>query len=144
MVEVTAEKILPQHWTNLEELSHQVCFGQFRASSLNRHHFVIGGFVNKELSGYYTCLEMDSETVYIQHGGAFPNFEKTHFVVQGYQKMLEVLEADYKRAWTRIENTNRPMLKMALQAGFLITGVYNFKNKVLVELEKEFNQGEII
>ena len=142
MVEVTAEKILPQHWLELEELSHQVCFGQFRPSSLNRHHFVIGGFVNKELSGYYTCLEMDSETVYIQHGGAFPNFEKTRFVLQGYQKMLEALSGDYKRAWTRIENTNRPMLKMAMQAGFLITGVYNYKNKVLVELEMEFNQGE--
>ena len=137
-LEITAEKILPQHWANLEELSHQICFGEFRPSQLNRHHFVIGGFVNKELSGYYTCLEMDSETVYIQNGVAFPNFEKTSYVVQGYQKMLEALSMDYKRAWTRIKNTNRPMLKMAIAAGFLIVGTYTFKNEILVELEIEF------
>ncbi len=144
MIEMSAERIEPKEWLQLEELSHTICFGEFRPSSLNKHHFVIGGFVGRELSGYFTCLEMDSETAYIQYGGAFPNYEKTPLVMRGYHLMLSELSKEYKRAWTRVENTNKAMLKMALQSGFLITGVYNFKGKILVELEIEFktNEGE--
>lgn len=144
MTEITVEKILPQYWHKLGELAHTICFGEHRPESLNRHHFIIGVFGNKELAGYFTCLEMDSETVYIQHGGVFPNYEKTVNVVPGYLKMLELLSGDFRRAWTRIENKNSSMIKMALKAGFIIQGVYVFKRKTFVELEVELNKETLI
>lgn len=141
---VTVEKILPQHWYKLAELAHTICFGEFRPESLNKHHFIMGAFLNKEIMGYTTCLEMDSETVYLQHGGAFPNYEKTIHVMQAYQAMLNDLSLNYKRVWTRIKNTNKPMLRIALKVGFLITGIYQFGGDTLVELELEFTpKGEV-
>lgn len=139
-MDVRVEKILPQHWHGLAELSHSICFGELRPESMNRHHFVVGVFVDKEIAGYFTCLEMDAETVYIQHGGAFPNYEKTVVVLKGYQQMLAELAVNYERVWTRVENTNSAMLKLALHVGFLITGIYQFKGKTLVELQLDFNK----
>lgn len=138
MSQVTVEIIPNESWEGLSELAHQVCFGEARPTSLNRHHFVIGVFGNKELAGYFTCIEMDSETAYIQYGGAFPNYEKSIYVVPGYLKMLDILGSSYKRAWTRVENTNVSMLKLALHAGFIVAGASSFKGKLFLELTKDF------
>jgi len=142
VTEMRTERIIPQHWHKLAELAHTICFGEFRPESLNRHHFIVGAFVKNDLAGYFTCLEMDSETVYVQHGAAFPNQEKSIHVLPGYLKMLESLSQDYKRVWTRIENKNVAMLRLAMKAGFLVQGVYTFKQKVFVELELEFKHEE--
>lgn len=142
MLKVRAEKIPNEEWKVMEELSHIICFGDQRPASLNRHHFVIAGFIDKEIMGYTTCIEMDSETVYLQHGGSFPNYEKSLYVWQAYQALLELLRPDYKRAWTRVKNTNTVMLKLALKLGFLITGIYQFKGDTLVELQYDFKKEE--
>lgn len=120
-----------------------ICFGENRPAHLNRHHFVMAAFIEKEVMGYTTCLEMDSETVYLQHGGAFPNYEKSLFVMQAYQAMLKELEKIYTRVWTRVKNTNIVMLKIALKMGFLITGIYQFKGDTFVELHLEFKKEEV-
>lgn len=143
MLKVVAEKIPAEEWKVLDELSHTICFGEKRPSDLNRHHFVMAGFLGKELMGYTTCIEMDSETVYLQHGGAFPNYEKSLYVLQSYKALLDSLRPTYKRAWTRVKNTNLVMLKLALKMGFLITGTYQFKGDTLVELELEFKNEEV-
>ena len=138
MLKVRAEKIPREKWGALEELSHTICFGERRPQEMNRFDFVMAGMLGNELMGYTTCLEMDAETVYLQHGGAFPDYEKSLYVWQAYQALLNALEPDYKRVWTRIKNTNTVMLKLALKLGFLITGIYQFKGDTLVELELEF------
>lgn len=138
MLKVRAEKIPREEWGVLEELSHTICFGESRPADMNRYHFVMAGFIGKELMGYTTCMEMDAETVYLQHGGAFPNYEKSLYVWQAYQALLNALEPEYKRVWTRIKNTNTVMLKLALKLGFLIKGIYQFKGDTFVELEIEF------
>jgi hypothetical protein len=117
-----------------------ISFGEKRSGVLNRHHFAVGGYVNEDLGGWITCLEMDSETCYIQYGGSLPNFSKSIHVVAGYCKMINLLREKYERAWTRIENTNIPMLKMAMALGFLITGTYNFNNKIYLELTNNFKE----
>lgn len=134
----SARPITVEEWDEVSEFAHIAVFGEERPKDLNRHHFIVGLFVDNKLGGYFTCMEMDSETAYIQHGGVFPNFARSIHVVPGYFKMLGLLKEQYKRAWTRIESTNKAMLKMAIHAGFEIVGTYKFKDKLLIELEHNF------
>lgn len=132
--------LTPEEWKPMAENAHLVLFGDKRSGELNRHHFVLVCFAEGELGGYMTCIEMDSESVYIQYGGVFPTFEKTIHVLQGYGKLVGELKGKYKRCSTRIENKNIPMLKMALHIGFLVTGIHYFEDKVFLELTYEFGR----
>lgn len=137
-VDLRAEIIPLESWAQISADAHMACFGEDRSDSLNTFDFVVGCLVNEVLSGYFTCKLMDADTVYIQHGGSFPNYAKTIYVMRGYVTMLNALRERYKRAWTRIENSNRAMLKMAMTMGFKVVGTYTFKGKIFVELENDF------
>jgi RimJ/RimL family protein N-acetyltransferase len=128
------QKLTPKEWENLAEDAHTTVFGENRPHALNRFHFVVIVLCNSELGGYFTCLEMDSETLYIQHGGVFPPFQKTIHAAQGYATFIKWGLENYKRLWTRIENTNEAMIKLALRIGFIITGNSNFGGKIYLEL----------
>lgn len=135
---ITTARFNASNWESISKDAHTAIFGEVRPDTLNRHHFVVVVFGDKKIGGYFTCLEQDSETVYIQYGGVFPNFKESIYVLRGYAEMLKDLAVDFKRAWTRIENTNIPMLKMALKMGFVIMGTYFFNGKLFLELTKEF------
>ncbi len=90
--------------------------------------------IDQNAVGFITCHDMDSETVYWQLGGALPNVKNTVRVMSHYIHFITWCLGKYKRITTRIENTNLPMLKMALKCGFLIQGTWNFKNKIYLEL----------
>lgn len=98
----------------------------------------MGIFVDNDLGGYFTCLEMDAETLYIQYGGAMPHFMKTRHVMFGYSKMINWVVERYKYCWTRIEAENEPMLKMAYKMGFKINGNWFHNNKIYLELINNF------
>lgn len=134
----SVQRFTSAQWEPIAESAHKALFGVVREGALNRHHFVVAIYGDGVLGGYFTCLEMDSETVYIQYGGVFPNFEKTVHVVPGYLKMLSFLRANYKRASTKIDSKNIPMLKMALQAGFEIVGTSLHDNKLFIDLTNTF------
>lgn len=126
----------PEEWQLVAEDAHKSVFGQERPNSLNKHHFIVAGYTGDKLGGYMTCLEMDSETCYIQYGGAFPPFQGTVHVVPGYHAMLTYLHEHYVRLTTKIENKNVSMLKMAMAMGFLITGCTSFENKLYLDLTR--------
>ena len=133
------EKIHKQEWDVISQDAHMTCFGEHRPASLESYSFVVGAFCKEELAGYFTCIEMDKETLYIQHGGVFPNFKETVYVLPGYAEMLKfVKDLGYKQAWTRIENKNTPMLKLALKLGFEINGSWCWDNKLYLELVTKF------
>jgi len=138
MYNISSKIIRAEEFSVVSEKVHELCFGEKRIEELNKYHFVIGSFIEDNFMGYSTCLEMDSETVYMQFGGVMPKYKKSHYVYSAYVKGLEVLKEHYKRAWTRIENKNKPMLKLALQVGFDITGIYNNNGKIFVELTHSF------
>lgn len=131
------EKWSNEKWEVFAQTAHALLFDQHRDTSLNRHHFVITIVFNGQLGGYFTCLEMDSETLYIQYGGAMPWFWDSFHIYPGFVKMLGWCRENYKRFWMRVENTNLAMLKMALKAGFIINGISNFKGKIYLELYQE-------
>lgn len=130
------QQLSPDQWGALSEKMHLVVFDKLRPKELERISFALIAECNEQLGGYITCKEMDSETLYIQYGGAFPNFSKSHYVLGGYLEMIKWCTQNYARVWTRIENKNVPMIKLALQAGFIVTGTSLMKNNLYVEFSK--------
>ncbi|MEZ0392071.1 MAG: hypothetical protein ACAH59_07655 [Pseudobdellovibrionaceae bacterium] len=136
---MTIEKISLSEWKELhmENMFEDVFDGQ-RDYELETCDFVL--LVRDKYFvpvGFITCHEMDSETLYWQFGGATKKIKRTLHVAGHYVQFLKWSLTHYKRVTTRIENTNSAMLKMALSCGFLIYGVWNFKNKIYLELCNE-------
>lgn len=137
-------KLLGQgDWAQFHDDAFVAVFGERRPWELDRANFALLVVDdNNAPSGYVSCVEMDAETIYWQHGGALPNYRSTLYALQGYRKLIEWCRADYKRITTRIENTNLAMLKMALKVGFLIQGTYIHKGQVFLELCLELEKGD--
>lgn len=110
-------------------------FGEYRQENLEKCDFVlICRDDDLEAVGFITCHEMDGETLYWQHGGAAKKIKNSIHVSSHYVHFIKWSIERYKRITTRIENTNTAMLRLALKCGFLIYGIWNFKNKIYLEL----------
>jgi hypothetical protein len=135
---LTAKIIDGEKWrNNFSDMAHEVCFGTSERSRIDAIDFAVLGFVGQDLGGYITCKIMDSESLYIQHGGAFPTFLKSVYVVPGYLMWIDMCMKDYKRISTKVKADNVAMIKLAFKAGFCIVGTTIFKNELYVELTKE-------
>lgn len=127
-------QLSPSQWSELAEEAHLLCFNEVRDCSMDRIDFALYTTDGNKPLAYMTCKELDSETVYLQYGGSFPETQGTANSYRAYQAMLKSLpELGYKRAGTYIENTNQPMLKFAMKAGWLITGTRFFEGTLLLE-----------
>lgn len=118
---------------HFSEYAHRICFDEVKDSSKERIDFALMGFKDGEPAGYATCLELDSETIYMQFGGAFPNIKNSIYSMKIYQMFINQLKSKYNFIGTLIENKNFAMLKFAQKAGLLITGVRYFNNNILLE-----------
>lgn len=132
--------ITPEEFYDIAEMTHLVVFNEQRPKDMNRIDFaiLIEG-ENHEPLGYGTYREIDSESVYMQYGGCFPNTQNTVKAWDVYVAAIDTLESKgFKRATTLIENTNIPMLKFAFKKDFRIIGVRLFEGKIYCELLKTF------
>lgn len=120
-------------WKQYSEQAHLICFSEHRPADMNRIDFALVADVDGVPQTYMTCREVDSETVYMQYGGAFPSAKGSIKSYRGYEAMLARLADAYKYGTTLIENTNTPMLRFAMQAGLRVIGVRNFKQSILLE-----------
>ena len=138
----SVQQVFAKDWIGrFSEDAYLASFGSIRPAELERFDFsIIAIDEGNNISGFITCKEMDSETLYWQNGGAFKNYGKTIHVVGGYRSFLRWAKERYKRVTTRIENTNYPMLKLALSVGFLIIGTCVVNNKIYLELINEFTE----
>lgn len=121
------------------ELSHQIVFDEKRPSEMNRIDFalvVVNGLTNKP-AGFCTVRELDSESVYWQYGGAFPETIGTIWVATCYQAFIDWCRGKYKRITTLVSNENIAYLKLCMKYGFRIIGVRVFKDEIFVELLNE-------
>lgn len=134
-MEIEVEQISKEDWRLMGEHAHRSTFAEKREAKDERIDFALIAVLKKSnlILGYVTCREVDSETVYWQYGGSFHDVRASIHNFKAYCLMLDYCAERYKRMSTLIENTNRPMLKMAAKAGLLIVGVRNFKGKVLLE-----------
>lgn len=128
-------------WKMYSEHAHLAVFGELRPKEMDRIDFCI--VIEKENlpMSYATIRELDSETAYMQYGGAFPSSEKSVKAFDCYILTIsELKKKNYKRISTLIENKNIPMIKFALKCGFLIVGIRTFENKIYCEFLKEFKE----
>lgn len=126
-------KFTSEQWSKYAETAHLICFDENRPADMNRIDFALVVEEDSVPLCYTTCREVDSETVYMQYGGAFPSAKGTIKSYAGYGLIIEHLLHNYANITTLIENKNTVMLKFAMKVGFLITGLRNYKNTVLLE-----------
>ena len=135
----SVQKISKESWESFCTEAHVISFGEKRPSSTDRIDYAMLLTDEKNTpAAWVTCLEMDADTVYWQHGGVFPAYENTHFVLKGYAELIKWAMPRYSRITTRIENINRRMLKLATQMGFVVMGTFVVKQRVYLELALEF------
>lgn len=128
------KKIPYDRWLEISDVAHSVVFGEVRPTALERFSFALSIEADGFIGGFITCHEMDSETLYIQYGGVLPKFQKSIHAMHGYKMLINYCIENYKRVWTRIENKNKAMIKMALAMNFVPVGVSQFKDKLLLEM----------
>lgn len=126
-------KIPASEWAKYSADAHRIVFDEVRLPKLDRIDFALVIEDEGIPQTYMTIRETDSETAYMQYGGAFPSAKGTPKSLAGYLMSLDYLSKHYKYANTLIENTNTPMLKFALKGGLKIIGLRNFKGHVLLE-----------
>ena len=128
------EKLSPEQWRKLSKDVHLVAFHEVSDPAEDRIDYALLIVDRQTPAGYMTVKEMDGGTAYLQHGGAFPNHAGTVHAFRQYSVAIKELSAQYDYIWTRIENTNTAMIKMALNVGFVINGTYFHEPKLYLEL----------
>lgn len=133
-------RVLPPHdWAKYSETAHLVVFDETRPTALERINFALVVETDEGVpAAYSTIKELDSETAYFQYGGSFPGTKGTTASLRAYKLIMGFISKAYKRAGTLIENTNTPMLKFAMNEGWLITGMRVFDGKILLEHKIDF------
>jgi hypothetical protein len=132
-----------EDWVEIAEKAHLIVFNEVKKPEMDRIDFALlvendGGIPMQ----YATCKELDAESLYFQYGGSFPGTKGSPKSLHCMERILDWAEfAGYRRIAFLVENTNEPMLKLALRCGFLITGIRNFKGSILLEHTREFPSG---
>ena len=135
------EKVSADQWKKLSGFAHAAVFGKQKDPLAERISYAWLILENDKPAAYITVLELDSETVYWQFGGAFPWAWNSRTVTKSYDLALSAQGAISRCIATRIENNNFAMLKLALSRKFLPIGIRNYQGSVLLELVKEIDHG---
>lgn len=125
-------------WDLVSDGIHQLVFGEYRNSSVNRFDFALVAWEGVSPIGYITCRETDCESIYISYGGVMPENRNSIESKVGMDALISYLKESYKRANMLVENTNVFMLKKALNTGFIPVGIANYCGSVYVDLRLEW------
>lgn len=124
---LTLDKLSPAEWAEMSKAVHKHSFCLDRDPSMDRIDYALIVRKDDELSAYTTIIELDGESVYMQHGGNFQASSGTVLTLRSYLMMINYLKESYKNISTRIWNKNRAMKKLAWAAGFIETGIESNK-----------------
>ncbi len=125
-------------WDLVAEGIHKAVFGEYRPANLNRFDFALCVWDEMIPVGYITCRETDSESVYISYGGVLPEVRRSSESQKGMELLVDYLKSNYARANMMVENTNVPMLKKAMNHGFLAVGIFNYCGSIYLDLRNEW------
>lgn len=128
---------MPDEWTALSTLAHKIAFNEERPADFNTFDFALVAFDADTIYGYGTLIEMDKESIYIQHGGAMPPLKGKGQTKELFGAGVKWLLERYKRVSFRVHNKNLPMIKLGFSTGFLICGCETFKDKTLLTMRCE-------
>lgn len=127
-------------WVEYSEQAHSIVFGKIKPKEWDRIDYALMAVNDKVPMGYITCREHDALSVYWQFGGVFPGTKDTTASYRVLQAFICWAKERYKRVTMLIENKNLVMLKMAMKAGFRISGIRYFNESVLLEHLLEFQE----
>jgi len=131
-------------WKQLSEAAHIAVFERRKPKELERIDFaLVADAEENDPIAYVTCKELDAKTVYWQYGGMFKDYRGKGEAILAIKALMEWCHDKYDYIGCRVENTNLPMLKTAMNAGFLIVGIRMFNQGVFLEhlSTKEKNNG---
>lgn len=130
-------------WATVSENFHRAVFSKEKPATWDRIDYawlVIDDRTDSPI-GYITVRELDHETVYWQFGGSFEWARSSVVTVRAYDACLLNQAKLSKRVTTAISAKNPRMLKLALSRGWEIFGSRNWDGETMVELKKEFGNG---
>lgn len=136
MNEVKIKVVYPEQFKLIsEQLYHQI-FNQQRNSEIDRIDFACVFFYGDKPSGYVSCYEHSSKVLYMQFGGAFPEYRNSSLVYKSYRQLVEQMLTKYDCLRMRVDRDNIPMLKLAFKCGWKIVGTIFDEScqRLLVEL----------
>lgn len=137
---MVVEKVSLEEFNLIGEDIHRGTFGVERPKHMNTFDFALIVRNETTLLAYATLIEHDAESVYMQHGGAFTEAKGTAAVARAYYMMIKWLKERYRNAFTQILNLNIPMLKLALSAGFIPTGMILHADGIWIQLLNDFKE----
>jgi hypothetical protein len=84
--------------------------------------YVYIGFLQERYVGIMSVYLHNTDSVYVQYAGYDGDIGK-HYRPILFKEVIAFIHKDYKNIIFRIENTNIPALKIALNTGFRIIGI---------------------
>lgn len=130
--------ISKEEWKVVSQNVHSAVHGTIRSPEVDRVSYVIVAYDGDEPFGYIAVQERSSKVAYFQWGGVFPCDRGTVKTYNAYKLATDFAKKMYECIETKVENSNISMLRLAMKAGFLVTGITTDKaGKVFLELTME-------
>lgn len=127
-----------KEWLEYSSQFHDVVFNNPEFKEIENIDFSLVAFDGDEVLGFATIRVLDKFHAYMQYGGAVKKGYKT---LSAYLKMIELLKGSFLNITTLIENTNHPMIKLAMKAGFNINGIRIKSGNIYLEHLIEVKHG---
>lgn len=141
-MELDVKKVSATDWAEISEVAHQIVFARVKPASHDRISYALLVTRADAPVLYVTVREETHERVYWQFGGAFPTGRHSLVAWRAFQAIIRWQQARSSYITMLVENRNAAMLKGAIKAGFLVTGVKSYKRTILVELSLETKNGD--
>jgi hypothetical protein len=120
---VNIEKLTPESWSQIAEDAHLICYNEIRPNSMNTIDYALVVYDAEKIKMYATIIEMEKGVAHMQHGGALPGTKGTAVSFRAYKCIIMHLAKEYDATVCNVENTNTPMLQIALKMGFIPVGM---------------------
>jgi len=127
------QKLTPQEWECFSENAHKLAFSKILPFGMNRIDYALLIINDDTPVAYLTARELDADSVYWQFGGVFPEKRNSIVAFKCFWAALNWAKERYKRVSILVENTNTSMLKFCMKVGFVIVGIRNYGNSILLE-----------
>lgn len=131
---ISVKRVEKTDWQLLAKNAHEVVFREAWPDNFERIDYaLLTTDAEDKLVQYATIRETDAISAYIQYGGSFPDYRGSVSSYRSFRAIIDHLFEQYKNVSFLVENTNLPMLKFALKEHFIIIGIRNFKNQIMLE-----------
>lgn len=119
-----AEIIPKVDWEHIREAIHHDVFGNEFLDEYHAYHFVVAVTdKDNQLVSYSQVKELDGESAYMTFGGTVSKHRNQGSGYVNFGAMVDMLKGKYKYVGVTTKTTNIGMIKLALNAGFVIIGM---------------------